>query len=69
LARHKLISEKEIVSEYGEHILEFVSEFLKNTKKENSPKINSSMLAKIIEAEFTSKNSSLPFLVYELLLV
>jgi DNA polymerase-3 subunit gamma/tau len=65
LARHKLIAEKEIVSEYGEHILEFVNEFLKN----KTPKINSVVLAKIIEAENISKLSSLPFLVYELLLL
>lgn len=64
LARHKLISEKEISETYGEHILKFVEEF---TKK--AGKINSLMLAKIVEAEITSKNSSLPFLVYELLLL
>lgn len=65
LARHKLINEKEIVEEYGEHILEFVKNFLNNKQ----PKINSLLLSKIIEAEFTSKNSSLPFLVYELFLI
>jgi DNA polymerase-3 subunit gamma/tau len=65
LARHKLINEKDIAAEYGEHILEFVNKFLVNQK----PKINSAMLSKIIEAEFISKNSSLPFLVYELLLM
>lgn len=65
LARHKLITEKEISEEYGEHILEFVKEFLQN----KSPKFNSASLAKIIESEIISKNSSLPFLVYELLLI
>lgn len=65
LARHKLVGEVEIKSEYGEHILEFVKLFLSN----KTPKINSLVLSKIIEAEFTSKNSSLPFLVYELLLL
>ena len=65
LARHKLISEKEIVENYGEHISEFVKEFMLN----KTPKINSLMLAKIIESEYISKNSSLPFLTYELLLL
>lgn len=65
LARHKLISEKEIVENYGEHIWEFVKEFLQN----KSPKLNSSTLSKILEAEQISKTSSLPFLVYELLLL
>lgn len=65
LARHKLISEVEIKKEYGEHIWELIEEFGKN----KNPKINSSMLAKIIDAEFTSQNSSLPFLTYELLLL
>lgn len=69
LARHKLIGEKEIQASYGEHVLEFMMEFLKNNKKDTLPKINSAMLAKIIEAENISKNSSLPFLVYELLLL
>jgi hypothetical protein len=62
LARHKLIKDEEISENYGEHILEFVKEFLGN----KTPKINSQMLAKIIESENISKNSSLPFLVYEL---
>jgi DNA polymerase-3 subunit gamma/tau len=65
LARHKLINEKEISENYGVHILEFILEFMKN----KSPKINSIMLAKIIESEHISKNSSLPFLTYELLLI
>lgn len=65
LSRHKLISEKEISSEYGEHVLEFTRVFSSN----KTPKINSALLSKIIDAEFTSKNSSLPFLVYELLLI
>ncbi len=65
LARHKLFEEKEIIENYGEHIFAFVKEFLQN----KNPKINSLVLAKIIEAEFTSKNSSLPFLIYELLVI
>ncbi len=65
LVRHKLIKDTEIVESYGEHILEFAKEFTKNAKG----KINSQILSKIIEAEQTSKNSSLPFLVYELLLL
>jgi DNA polymerase-3 subunit gamma/tau len=65
MARHKLVDEKQIVESYGEHIFEFVKEFLQN----KSPKINSLTLAKILEAENISKNSSLPFLVYELLLL
>lgn len=64
LARHKLVSENEIKVNYGEHISEFIKEFLQN----KSPKINSLILGKIIEAEFTSKNSSFPFLVYELMI-
>lgn len=65
LVRHKLISADEIKENYGEHILEYVSDFTKNKK----PIINSLVLAKIIEAEIVSKNSSLPFLSYELLLI
>jgi len=65
LARHKLIKEAEIREEYGEHILEFLSEFMKNKK----PRINSTILSKIIEAEILAKTSSLPFLSYELLLI
>ena len=65
LAKHKLVSETEIKENYGEHILEFVKEFLNN----KNPKINSLVLAKILEAENISKNSSIPFLVYELLLI
>lgn len=65
LGRHKLITEKEIAEEYGEHILQFVEEFLKN----KTPKVNSGVLAKIIEAENVSKLSSLPFFVYELMLL
>jgi DNA polymerase-3 subunit gamma/tau len=73
LARHKLISDTEIKENYGEHILEFVKEFLTapghTISSEGSPKINSVVLSKIIDAEITSKNSSLPFLAYELLLL
>lgn len=65
LGRHKLITEDEIKNSYGEHVYIFIEEFLKNKQ----PKINSSILSKIIEAEQTSKNSSMPFLVYELLLI
>jgi hypothetical protein len=65
LARHKLVDEKQIVENYGEHILEFVKVFLTN----KNPKINSLTLSKILESENISKNSSLPFLVYELLLL
>ncbi len=63
LFRHGLIKEEEIKQEFGEHILEFLNEF----KTHKTPKINSGMLAKIIDAEINSKNSSLPFLSYELL--
>lgn len=70
LARHKLINEKEIQMEYGEHILEFIRKFMNiQITPDFKPKINSTMLAKILEAEISSKNSSLPFLTYELLLL
>ncbi len=65
LARHKLITGEEIKKEYGEHILEFVKMFLENT----TPKINSALLARILESEISSKNSSLPMLGWELLLL
>jgi DNA polymerase III gamma/tau subunit len=64
LARHKLLTEAEIINEYGAHVLEFINEFLKN----KNPKLNSAMLGKILAAEISSKNSSLPYLIYELLL-
>ena len=73
LARHKLIDVEEMKKEYGEHILEFVKSIIENkaleTNKEYKSKLNSAMLAKILEAEITSKNSSLPLLSYELLLL
>jgi DNA polymerase-3 subunit gamma/tau len=72
LARHKLISESEIKENYGEHILEFVREFSTPANpdaKAGTQRINSLTLSKIIEAEIISKNSSLPFLSYELLLI
>ncbi len=65
LFRHGLLKDQEVKNEYGEHIFEFLNSFKSNI----SPKINSMMLAKIIEAEIKSKNSSLPFLSYELLLM
>lgn len=65
LSRHKLIKDEEVKEEYGEHILEFLQEFVKNKK----PKINSVVLSKILEAEILAKNSTLPFLSYELLLM
>jgi len=65
LSRHKLLSEKDIKESYGEHILEFIKVFADNTKG----KINSAMLAKIIESESISRNSSIPYLVYELILL
>jgi len=65
LARHKLVTEKEIEGEYGAHILEFISQFLKNP----TPKFTSATLAKLLNAEISSKTSSLPLLNYELLLL
>jgi DNA polymerase-3 subunit gamma/tau len=65
LGRHKILNEKQIETEYGEHILNFVTEILKNKK----PEFNSLTLAKLLEAEFKAKNSSFPFLSYELLLL
>ncbi len=64
LSRHKLLGEKKISEEYGQRILEFTKEFLEN----KAPKLNSTMMSRIIEAENTAKKSSLPFLVYELFL-
>ncbi len=73
LARHKLVSEQEIKENYGEHILEFLKDFstplTPPSSRAGTSKINSLLLAKIIEAEHISKNSSIPFLVYELLLI
>jgi DNA polymerase-3 subunit gamma/tau len=65
LGRHGLISEKEIIENYGQHIFDLVQVF-KNNKK---PKLNSLVLSKLIEAEYISKNSSLPYLAYELQLM
>lgn len=69
LFRHKLITENEVKAEYGEHVYLFVEKFTQNLKKENPPKLNSLILAKLITAEIDSKNSSFPFLPYELLLM
>jgi DNA polymerase-3 subunit gamma/tau len=65
LARHKLVTEDEIKQVYGSHILDFISQFLKNS----TPKFTSATLARLINAEISSKNSSLPLLNYELLLI
>lgn len=65
LARHKLVTEAEIEKEYGSHILEFITQFIKN----GTPKFTSATLSKLLTAEISSKNSSLPFLIYELLII
>jgi DNA polymerase-3 subunit gamma/tau len=64
-ARLGFIKIEDIKKEFGEYVGGEVEEILKN----KAPKILSAVLAKLIEIDGKIKNSSQPFLLYEILLL